>query len=1807
MTVYPFELDSDVTISRVDDNITQIGGEVLNAVRDAVFAIEAELGINPSGALDSLNDFLDVSFNENGTIKASALTSVGLVTLPITNNQVGDSAGIKESKLDLDFSTVDLNTLITANATLLNSLNAFAVSTNSNLLTHIAGGTLLADGITKARHVGSHIDLNAVPSDARDTSFVWGGLFDKDNVARTATTVAGALDQISTELVAHQNITEVNSPGAHPASAISVDGSVFTEIPIEVNDVQEALEAIDDLEIVNLGTHRSTMHANGVPRTARSLACAGPDGYSTNVVPVTPIVAHLAHGGAAPVDDSSFGDDIIDFMPTNTGFLFDSQFAKVAVGDIIRVNYGNGLEAAFEVESLRFIPGSEWTIRINGTNLADTDGYTAFARIDRPKFDTETFGVLAAGSANNDISSATDPSVVIAHPKSASALGVGFNPDKLDSTHFNLYLNIYPTGNPIDRIIQLPAIDVTGNAGATPGRYTLNSVVDETNNALRKAGFNYRLIAYSQDGEFGVAMADAINCASFSIINGIIDGAVVNTGAFTNNVVADAADADGLDPLGFGINAANVASPDFVTTFPSAPGALVSTNVIAPLKRRNYTVNGTRRDNFAPTYLATLDANRDGYWPATITTSVLVGVTTVETTYRISMDLRPAGLKPGKTLVVQPTIEFTDANYKDADYGRFFIKSVFFDDCGGPNAATEITVLNSIHATGSPIGSFAPIGEEVNIYFSEDTVGFNSFNASDAVSPGSDFVRFHEIFVDDTGTTFSHERARMLDQAASGTDLDTSKWHIRDVSPKLRGYIDDGDTGPDRYVRLFILNYNTVSGEFDGYLGKRDPLTDDITRLGPITTGRKNVVTRFYDETHIDFIDFEFVELVGAGDPGTSILTTPTDAQFVDVQVYPSLQLDDEFMLLAKCELKKNGSFVQVQGIRDARDFGNVSEKEFTTSAIKFIQAGDRQLHSNGIIRGFTCKGTDATNDKRLFFDGGVALVNGAFSMVNNTSIIIPEIKLETDAVAPPSNVYTWAVCVNEFNQLDSILITATKDQFFATLPSGGTAFYVESTTFAELINVRKDLTPIAIVNVSIASVTINSIKDARRFIRDETQNIPFTWVPEPKRVGATTPEDELVGHFQTFEAVTTWINNYGSTNNTVHVRGTIVIENPIDLNEFTSPVIFEGDGPSSTFHVIGDRGFLLGDDITFRDIRFKYTPDNLSAVSTNFINTGDGLIYGSSNSTTVRRNILIEDCIFEMAEEKAERPPFINFEFIAGGMLRDFMVNRCQFTDTRTSGANRPQMAAIAIVESGSVNGQNASLLFNSKITNNECNHDQGIHITSTPNVAFNFLEPGLKAANVEISGNNCGIIGYMISSTKEDSALNTAEVIPDPRNRTFGLTIERNNCAIITHTSTNGKIWNTQAAAVTTTVPSTGHVRISKNNCSWILVTNVRDNTEVEESSLIISENILQASAAAILEVWNAGGGAFATIPNIAIGVSYDVLLGANNVANTQITNNKIVNSTTVISAVDTTFYYDVGINCINSGVISGNVIDGVSSAFGSFGGVGIRVGGSVGEYLVTNNKISRRARTLAAYISVIGTAAPGGGVVVDNYFDTTSSDGLSLGSIITSGSISDWVIERNKNQIATKLLNFASGNFGVGQTTAITDITTAHIAGDTGATSAVQTIDTVGASITARSLLTGASASFAFLYDTTAASGVIRSYLWQVSLEEVLPSNVQILSAEVTTSSNAVLDSSSDFLLRVASGDNTVVNDSTVDFTGAYVIDTKLKASVVSTLKTGVGNDAYLMILSKIIRAAGDAVVTVEASTATGSNGVLVRYKW
>ena len=1440
MSNYPYILDDDTTIIRVDDNISEISGENFNQVRDAIFKIEEELGIKPAGSMDNLNEFLDVSHNDDGTIKASALALVGLVTLPIDNAQVGTNAGILESKLALDYSTSSLYTLIAGNITLINTLTATTSGLTTTLNSHMGGGP--------TRHFASHIDMD-VPLPG-------------------TITVEDALHSIDIELTNHETNT-----GAHDASNISVDTSGFVEISAYATDVQAALGELDSLEGGKLVDHRATMHSAGVPVDARSqvlqkigengLVDTAADGYGETVVSSRAVQAYVASTtGTAPVDSVTDGDNIVRFIPpvdVAQRRMLDAEFCQVVPGDILRINYG-GFEGQYVVESVRYVPGSEYYVRLDSNNLLNTA--TAFARIDRPVFDSNIYGVAIAAPSN-----ATPighfpgffSSITLADPRCASVLGIGFDPNQIDELHYKLYLQIYSTGNPLEDVVTLPYIDVSGNAGATPGKYTLDSIILATNNAFRAAGYNFRFVAFQYSGKFGIALSDPFNGAAFSIVSGDWSSGSAAEGIYTENVVGDSnPDGKAFDALGLGYNSSGWASPAYRNSYLNNTDAQRPTKVIMPRKERYYISNGTPRD-----YLRSSVGVYDGYYEANITQRVDT-IYGVETTYTITGKLDTEGLLPGKTITVLPTIESTDPLYLVADYGRFIIKSVAYQDCPGFDPLTIITVINGIHGTGDPLSasSGATFPYDVRIHLGNDTVGFNLNHMIDGTTPApSDYHRFYEIYVDQNAKTFSHERARMPIQASSGDYLGTSNWHINYVSPKLRGYLESSTL--NKYVRLKVLTYDTASGEFTVQLGQRPnpPVGTSILNPGEIVTARKNVLFKVYDETGNDYIELEVTE-------DATSASTINDDSVVDIEVFPTLALNDERLLLAVCELNWDSSDnLLVNRVRDVRPVGSVSELDFTQSAKQFITSGDRALHANGVVRDLGYVGVSPTDPAALLFNGGIALVNGTIVNVNNGKVVIPEL---VENGGGSGSTVEWIICINESGSFVAHPLTTTKQHFFAQAGTGGLGeipYFLPSVTFAEVINERKDLVPLLTLTATITSVTISDETDVRRFVADESNNISLVWAEDDSKSSAS---------FRSAEALMTWASKLtdGSiySKSRIIVRGNITLDSSLDLRSVPN-LTLEGEGPGTAkITVNGSDGLFIGSNTTIKNLEFEYNSASGPSYITGVTVPGEnGCIIISGTSDI--QNVTIENCVFNSVV-------LHRFAFICV-VLDDNNVDNLRFKNNSFNDTLDLDIAAITIANYNN-DASPHSVLTDVFIEENVCNADQGIFIVGNATGTI----PPIACRNVHISRNRCGYIGIN-SSSNLTGATGTYKT---------GLHVTDNTCKLI------------YGAVDRTGLPKTGvclsNVAIKGNTCSNIYIESTSGASEsIGVSGTVIDGNFLTYTTY--------------TAPS---GIDFYIAIRVVGSGSVQIINNKIYSPSATL--------YERGIQTdMNDSIINGNVIDGFS----------------------------------------------------------------------------------------------------------------------------------------------------------------------------------------------------------------------------------------------------------------------------------------
>ena len=282
---YPNKLDTSVEIPVIRDNITEIGSDVLNSLRSAIFNIEKTLGINPQGAAgNTVASRINNALDDNGNITKDALDRSGLLSGPISNEDVSKVAAISEGKLNLNFPTQLLQDQISI---IDNRIALFIISLeelNALLSAHVHPDA-------KNRHYAKAITVESATADPSSAAAV----------SLQEGTLQVALEALYN---AHINYTgEGVGPenNSHKAGQLYYDNEETMDI-ISSSNVQGAIDDIAAVQGKSLRDSILNLSSNGLIRTgstfdekednecgslliaASEVSWAGPDGNSREII-----------------------------------------------------------------------------------------------------------------------------------------------------------------------------------------------------------------------------------------------------------------------------------------------------------------------------------------------------------------------------------------------------------------------------------------------------------------------------------------------------------------------------------------------------------------------------------------------------------------------------------------------------------------------------------------------------------------------------------------------------------------------------------------------------------------------------------------------------------------------------------------------------------------------------------------------------------------------------------------------------------------------------------------------------------------------------------------------------------------------------------------------------------------------------------------------------------------------------------------------------------------------------------------------------------------------------------------------------------------------------------------------------------------------------------------------------------------------------------------------------------------------------------------------------------------------------------
>lgn len=417
---YPSKLDTSVEIPTIRDNITEIGSDVLNSLRSAIFNIERTLGINPQGApgntvASRLNNVID----DNGNILKESLDKAGLLSGPISNVDISKVAAISESKLSLDFPTHLLQDQISILDSRLSLFIQSLEELNAILSSHIH-----PDAIN--RHFAKAISVESAQVQASSSA--------------SKSLEEGTLQSVLQDLYnAHINYTGegVDSQNnSHTGEQIYYDNQYTSDI-ISSSSIQGAIDDIAGVQGESLRDSILNLNSNGLIRTGSTYDEREGNDSGAIIVPLSEVSysdptgssKHLIAFVNNPVPTSSISEfDILTISDSanvedNKSYLIES-FVLTVGGELESVTVFDGPKFPAETGTNAVISKSIYTVyNENGLNCSA-----------RPRYlKTNT------------------PDIQVANPNAATIISSGIRPSNIKNAESNiLSIEVDGVGHEID-------------------------------------------------------------------------------------------------------------------------------------------------------------------------------------------------------------------------------------------------------------------------------------------------------------------------------------------------------------------------------------------------------------------------------------------------------------------------------------------------------------------------------------------------------------------------------------------------------------------------------------------------------------------------------------------------------------------------------------------------------------------------------------------------------------------------------------------------------------------------------------------------------------------------------------------------------------------------------------------------------------------------------------------------------------------------------------------------------------------------------------------------------------------------------------------------------------------------------------------------------------------------------------------------------------------------------------------------------------------------------------------------------------
>ncbi len=1111
---YPAALDNVDNLPTVRDNLTDLGGNVINRLRDSILAIERTLGINIQGTFQDLASRLAVIINSDGSINKQAFMAVGGIFGPIRNDDVDPNAQIAEGKLNLNYPTAllqdEIKILDARNAGLLELI----LSANSGLQEHITRAT----GAHRAVAIATDVQTTAVQSSTATVRI------DQSDVQRVLQQLyAGHINFYPG--INSDKLTLTNSP--HQANQIFYDNR-NTELP--TNSVQGA---IDNLFLKGDGfisDHQKQLHSNGVQRRIVRVDTDNSSGIGRGRVIISEFTGRLQYPNSN--SDTSIFIDIptqqgasrpgIPLVIVNTDGTTESipvdvddsfqitdtlgtQYALVPITDLkitpvtdtttnLTTDYLVGLEVFYnpDIFSALFtangIDDSNPVIQIVGSVYkkievqGNPNGLNCVARVLKPN-----------SAAEPNLSSSVSQ-IQVAHPNAATIISKGFNSSALGRRADGYFDRNFAS------VLTLVVDESTYQVQIVP-----NSPVDITlDTCVAKANLefltqNIPVTAYrlGQEMAFTHNWPDDIFIAGTRHTLRIVSGGGV-----------DASEAAGFSYL------ANI-------TIYGAAG-------------NSFIINGVQRSSFRIKM------------PLEGTSALGKGGFTISGTVIIFTDSAnnplAAGVRVGDLVNIQGLTSVSTTTNLD-----------------GSRRIEDMT-SNTITVDGDPYPIDVELGDSATLVIYSNVASLDGlahkFQTDYAnIDPNLSQNAIVQIHMNSSGELDYHERAVYPNAATrSGTpyggsatlaltnlSTDGHGIYVIDCSRGLEG----DSSGIRRLISFQFDKQKRVFASFGCQSAPNDGYAISSSQRGPTVNitgdGKYNLI----DETGLQFVTLQTVKAFNL--LSDTILNSITEDDGMLTYVLPIVKFDqvNEFENLLLCNVYYNSQVNQIPilngdlAVTDKRYTGTLGAEQIRDDVVeKYVSGPMGETRGSGVVAGLFVPSdpnatSNITNDKVVYVNGGVAYVQGVRYEISSQQIFVDPATLDntqygTDGYFPG---------------------TGTAPNGDATYKNGYIKYYVFIDHFGRLQTTSHLNLPASLPFVPLAKVVLTT-----RGLLNNSPNIVSVAVQDFRLyIGGIDDKIEIVvgsipqqpAHFHSITAALEYVDNlrYNDivTGSNVHIRPTMI------------------------------------------------------------------------------------------------------------------------------------------------------------------------------------------------------------------------------------------------------------------------------------------------------------------------------------------------------------------------------------------------------------------------------------------------------------------------------------------------------------------------------------------------------------------------------------------------------------------------------------------------------------------------------------------